>query len=95
MINNTYIYMKYIFSFCYYNLCTVLLITVAAQSKAWTIFSRSNTGMVDSNPIQGMDVFVRLFRVYVGSGLAAGWSPIQGVLLTVYWLRNWKIGQGQ
>jgi hypothetical protein len=26
----------------------------------------------------------------VGSGLATGWSPVQGVLLTVYRLREWK-----
>jgi hypothetical protein len=30
----------------------------------------------------------------VGSGLATGWSPVQGVLPIVYRLRNWKSGQG-
>jgi hypothetical protein len=39
-----------------------------------------------------------LFCVYVvlsvGSGLAAGCSPVQGVLPTVYILRNWNSGQG-
>jgi hypothetical protein len=44
---------------------------------AWTIFARSNAGIVDSNPTQDMDVCVRLFCVYVvlclGSGLAKGW----------------------
>jgi hypothetical protein len=40
-------------------------ITVAARSKAWTVFVRSNAGVVDSNPTQGMDVYVRLFCVYV------------------------------
>jgi hypothetical protein len=31
-------------------------ITVAARSKAWTAFARSNAGIVVSNPIWGMDV---------------------------------------
>jgi hypothetical protein len=30
----------------------------------------------------------------VRSGLATGWSPVQGVLPTVCRLRNWKSGQG-
>jgi hypothetical protein len=30
-------------------------ITVAARSKAWNVFSRSNNGIVGSNPIQGME----------------------------------------
>jgi hypothetical protein len=72
-------------------------ITVAAGSKAWTLFARSNAGIVGSNRTQGMDVCVRLFCVCVvlcvGSGLATGWSPVQ-VLPTVYGLRNWKSGQG-
>jgi hypothetical protein len=39
-----------------------------------------------------MDVCVRLFCVCVvlrvGSGLATGWSPVQGVLLAVYRIRK-------
>jgi hypothetical protein len=35
-----------------------------------------------------------LFILRVGSGLATGWSPVQGVLPTVHRLRNWKSGQG-
>jgi hypothetical protein len=69
-------------------------VRVAARSKAWTVFARSNTGIAGSNPTRGMDVCVRLFRICVvlcvGSGLATGWSPVQGVLPTVYRLRNWK-----
>jgi hypothetical protein len=38
---------------------------VAAQSKAWIIFSRSNAGTVGSNPIQGMDVCVYVYSVFV------------------------------
>jgi hypothetical protein len=60
---------------------TMLLrsIRVAARSKAWTVFDRSNTGIVGSNPTQGMDVCV--YSVFVlDVGLATGWSLIQGVL---------------
>jgi hypothetical protein len=61
---------------------------VAALSKAWPVFARSNAGIVGSYPTQGMDVCVRLFCVCValcvGSGLVTGWSPFQGVLPTVW-----------
>jgi hypothetical protein len=83
-------------------LCMVMYllpITVAARSKARTIFVLSNTGIVGSNPNWGMDVCVHLFCVCVvlcaGSGLATGWSPVQGILPTVCRLRNWKSGQGR
>jgi hypothetical protein len=36
-----------------------------------TVFARSNAGIVGSNPTQCMDVRLRLFYVFVGSGLAA------------------------
>jgi hypothetical protein len=62
-------------------------VTVAALSKAWIVFARSDTGIVGSNPTQGMAVCVRLFCVCVvlclGSGLATGWSLVQGVLLSM------------
>jgi hypothetical protein len=38
-------------------------ITVAARSKAWTVFARLSAGIVGSNFTQGMDVCVRLFCV--------------------------------
>jgi hypothetical protein len=67
-------------------------ITVAARSKAWSVFARSNAGIMGSNPTQGIDVYVRLFCVYVvlcvGSGFATAWSPIQGVLSTVYRIKK-------
>jgi hypothetical protein len=70
---------------------------VAARSKAWTVFARSNTGIVGSNATRGMHVCVHSFCVCavlcVDSGLATGWSPVQRVLPTVYRLRNWKRGQ--
>jgi hypothetical protein len=73
-------------------------ITVAARSKAWTVFARSNTGVVSSNPTQGMDVCVRLFCVCVvlcvGSGLPRPDPPSKESYRVWIWLRNWKIDQG-
>jgi hypothetical protein len=40
-----------------------LLIIVAAQSKAWTVFALSNTGILGSNLTRDMDVCVRLYYV--------------------------------
>jgi hypothetical protein len=37
----------------------------AARSKAWTVFSRSNAGIVGSNPTQGMDVCLCVYSVSV------------------------------
>jgi hypothetical protein len=69
-------------------------ITVAALSKAWTVFARSNAGIVGSNPTQGMDVCVWVYCVYVvlcvGSGFPNGWSSVQGVLPTVYRIKKLK-----
>jgi hypothetical protein len=62
--------------------------TAAAQCKAWTVCARSNSGIVSSDPTQGMDVCLSLFCVCVvlcvGRGLATDWSPTQWVLPTVY-----------
>jgi hypothetical protein len=57
-------------------------ITVAARSRAWNVFARSNTGIVHSNPPEGMDVCVH-YVFALGSGLALGWSPVRGVLPTL------------
>jgi hypothetical protein len=38
-------------------------ITVAMRSKAWTVFARSNAGIMGSNPIQGMDVCLCVYSV--------------------------------
>jgi hypothetical protein len=65
-------------------------VTVAARSKAWNVFARSNAGIVGSNPTQGMDICLCLFCVCICSGLATGWSPIEGVLPIVLGLRNWN-----
>jgi hypothetical protein len=56
------------------------------RSKARTVFGRSNTGIVGSNPTRGMDVcprFCVFVLSFVGRGLTSGRSPVQGVLLTV------------
>jgi hypothetical protein len=49
---------------------------MAARSKARIVIAHSNARIVGLNPIQGMDVCVRLFCLYVvlcvGSGLATG-----------------------
>jgi hypothetical protein len=54
-------------------------ITVTLQSKTWTVFAHSNTGIMGSNPTWGMDVCVCLFCIYAalyaGSGIATVWSP--------------------
>jgi hypothetical protein len=39
--------------------------TVAARSKAWVDFARSNTGVVGSNPNQDIDVCVCVYSVFV------------------------------
>jgi hypothetical protein len=73
-------------------------IAVAARSKARTVFARSNAGIMVSNLTKGVDVFVRLFCVCVvlcvGSGLVTSWSPVQGVLSSLYKNKKLKSGQG-
>jgi hypothetical protein len=49
----------------YAYLITGLPITVAARFKAWTVFARSNAGILGSNPTQGMDVCVCVYSVFV------------------------------
>jgi hypothetical protein len=71
-------------------LISKLPITVAARSKAWTVFVRSNAGIVGSNPTQDIDVCLCLFCVCMGSDLATGLFPIRGVLPTLLGLRNWS-----
>jgi hypothetical protein len=59
-------------------------VTVAARSKAWTVFARLNPGIMGSNPTQDMDVCcVYAFILCLGSGLATGWSLNQEVLQSV------------
>jgi hypothetical protein len=44
---------------------SLLPTTVAAQSKAWTVFTRSNSDVVGSNSTWGMDVCVCVYSVFV------------------------------
>jgi hypothetical protein len=71
------------------------LIAVTKRSGAGNIFVRSKTGIVGSNPIRGKDVCLRFFCVCivlcVRSGLATGWSPIQGVLPTILKIQSFQI----
>jgi hypothetical protein len=74
-------------------------ITVAARSKAWTVFPRSNAGFVGSNPTQGMYVYVCLFCVCVLSCVqveALRWTdpPAKESYRLCKRSRNWKSGQG-
>jgi hypothetical protein len=43
--------------------------TVVAQSQAWTVFARSNSGIVGSNPTQGMDICVCVYSAFVLSSV--------------------------
>jgi hypothetical protein len=68
---------------------------IDTRLTAWTVFARSKAGIVGSNPTQGMDVcIVFVYSVcvvlWVGRGLAPGWSPVQGVLQTVYRIKKLK-----
>jgi hypothetical protein len=77
------------------HISTYKQITVAARSKAWTVFARLNIGIMGSNLTQGMDICLHLFCVCVvlcvGSGLATGCSHVQGVLPTVYMIKELKM----
>jgi hypothetical protein len=70
---------------CYLNKLPVSMaasksITVAARSRAWTIFALSNTGVLGSNPTRGINICVRLLDVCVvlciGRSLATDRSPV-------------------
>jgi hypothetical protein len=73
-----------------------VLMTVDCRFKLWTVFARSNAAIVGSNPTRSTDVCVCVcVTLCLGSGLATGWSPVQGVLPTVWKrLRKWRRGQG-
>jgi hypothetical protein len=70
-----------------------LPITVAARSRAWTVFARSNTGIVVSNPARGMYVCVRLFCVQLAA-LRPADPPSKESYRLYKRSRNWKSGQG-
>jgi hypothetical protein len=55
---------------------------MAARSMAWIVFALAKAGIVVSYPTQGMDVCVCVV-LCLDSGIATGWSLVQGVLLSV------------
>jgi hypothetical protein len=67
---------------------------LASRSKELTVFARPNTGIVGSNPTQGMDVYLRLFCVRVvlciGNGLERADTPSKKSYRLCIGLRNWK-----
>jgi hypothetical protein len=82
------------------NIKNVKPITVASWSKAWTIFARTEAVIVGSNPTQGMDVsIVCVYSVCVvlrvDRGLATDWSPVQGILSSMYRIKKLKKKSGQ
>jgi hypothetical protein len=54
-------------------------------SEAYTVFYRSNTEIMGSNSSRGTGVCV---IQCVDSGLATGWSPVQGLVRTVYRIKE-------
>jgi hypothetical protein len=68
-------------------------ITVAARSKAWTVFACSNIGVMGSNPTRGMDVCVPLLCVWVAVSRRANPPSKESYRLCI-WLRKWKSDQG-
>jgi cellulose synthase/poly-beta-1,6-N-acetylglucosamine synthase-like glycosyltransferase len=71
-----------------FSITLITPMTVAARSKALSVFSPPSTVIVGSNPIRDMYVCVRLFCICVvlcvGSDLTMDWSPVQAVISTVY-----------
>jgi hypothetical protein len=59
-----------------FHLFLVSSINLSRSQWSHGLRHRLNTGIVGSNPTQGMDIYMRLFCVYVGlhvgSGLATG-----------------------
>jgi hypothetical protein len=65
------------------------------RSKAWTVFARWNNGVVGSVPIEAwMFAPILLVLSCAGSGIATKWSPVQGVLPTVYKIKKLKWSKG-
>jgi hypothetical protein len=62
--------------------------TEAVRSKASIVFARWNTGIVGSNPTQGMDDCLHLFCVCAVLCAGSGLTPVQGALKAVLQLRN-------
>jgi hypothetical protein len=76
-----------------------LPLTMTVRSKAWTVFVRSDAGIVGSNSTQGIDVWVFVYSVVVLSCVQvaalrrAYHSSIESYRLVEKWVRNNKRGQ--
>jgi hypothetical protein len=70
-------------------------ITGAARSKAWNVFTFSNTGIVGLNATRGMGVCPRFLCVCVvlcrERPCDRAGSPVQGVLPTVYKIHSSRL----
>jgi hypothetical protein len=70
---------------------------VAARYQTWTVFARSNSGIVDANPAWGMDVCVFILSMLSCVQVAA-LRRADPPFKESYWLcirsRNRKSGQG-
>jgi hypothetical protein len=62
-------------------------ITVTTWCMMWTVFARSDTGVVVRLPLEA---WMSLCVLCVDSGLTTGWSPVQGVLPNVYRIKKLK-----
>jgi hypothetical protein len=76
-------------------------VAVAEQPKAWSVFARSDYGIVGSNPIRDMvfgcvyDLFCIYVVLCVGRGLVMGLiTGPRSPTVCKKWLRNWIRGQG-
>jgi hypothetical protein len=79
-------YFFYIYCYVYYK-----PIKMASRSKAWPVFAVCSTGILCSNPTQAwmsMHLLCVCVVLCVGCGIATGWSPVQGVLPTVYKIKK-------
>jgi hypothetical protein len=86
-----YALLIYLLAYLFTRLCIYLPITMVTWSKAWSVFAHSNIRIMCSNPTRGMDIGARLFCICVVlCGLVTAWSPIQGVLPTVYRIKKLK-----
>jgi hypothetical protein len=72
---------------------SMVSITVAVQSKAWTVFTCSNAGVMVSNPTRGMDVCTRLFCDCVVLCIERADPLSKESYRPCIGLGNWKSGQ--